>query len=566
MKRTSFVQVKKELTPIKENPGFGARWKSLKSPQRKRDQPARVQPQKEPKPEKVQAKKEQAKPEQAKKDQPARAQPKREPKPLKEQAKKEPQPEKSDKAKSPKPETPQPETSGKAKSPKPDKAQSPAMKSAMKMKRKKHGGKSKKHGSINKDADEKKESQPEEKVDGEAATDEETGSSPKKKKTVKDIGGRNARCKALMRYARAKKAIRHPKGKTFEQGDKNKIPQSLHARVLENPDDEFDKYFRNSCSWTAVLAEEKDENVNSTENTGKRTWVFADTLLNTTCGGNQARYTLMRNQLEKEGYHRYHPDMSRDWKGNETDEEKACALQFHALSLDEQTEVDMRKKTKSIVKRSGEGSPKKKALKLQAKTDSPSPTKKAKTGKEEEAATDAGKGEKAKGEKSKTSEKANGEKTSTKQDEEEQGKSAKEKAIEQKEKLKKEQEKKNKEQAKKADPLERAKSFMNLVPTLIRELRVAQSEVGQKKTKAHVPTRFLREYEHTVGQHLTSLVTCRNDMESSIGVDPKKFLRQVGGVERLDAADKEISTARKTLKSWRNAMHVYMNGVDGKEA
>ena len=107
---------------------------------------------------------------------------------------------------------------------------------------------------------------------------------------------------------------------------------------------------------------------------------------------------------------------------------------------------------------------------------------------------------------------------------------------------------------------------MNLVPTLIRELRVAQSEVGQKKTKAHVPSRFLREYEHTVGQHLTSLVTCRNDMETFIGVDPKKFLRQVGGVERLDAADKEISTARETLNSWRNAMHVYMNGVDGKEA
>ena len=132
--------------------------------------------------------------------------------------------------------------------------------------------------------------------------------------------------------------------------------------------------------------------------------------------------------------------------------------------------------------------------------------------------------------------------------------------------MKNEQERKNKKQTKKPDPFERAKSFINLVPTLVRELRVAQSEVGQKKNKAHIPSRFLREYEHTVGQHLTSLVTCRNDMESSIGVDPKKFLRQVGGVELPDAADKKISAARETLISWRNPMHVYMNGVDGKEA
>ena len=111
------------------------------------------------------------------------------------------------------------------------------------------------------------------------------------------------------------------------------------------------------------------------------------------------------------------------------------------------------------------------------------------------------------------------------------GKSSKEKAAEQKEKLKKEQERKNKEHANKADPFERAKSFMNSVPTHVRELRVAQSEVGRKKTKAHVPTRFLREYEHTVGKHLNSTVTCRNDMESSIGVDP------INSCAKLEASD-----------------------------
>ena len=109
MKRTSFVQVKKELTPIKETPA--ARWRSLKGPQPKRDQPTRVQPKKEPKPEKEQAKKEQAKTEQAKKDQPTRAQPKKEPKPEKEQAKKEPKTEKEQATKEP-----QPEKSQKAKS------------------------------------------------------------------------------------------------------------------------------------------------------------------------------------------------------------------------------------------------------------------------------------------------------------------------------------------------------------------------------------------------------------------------------------------------------------------
>ena len=172
-----------------------------------------------------------------------------------------------------------------------------------------------------------------------------------------------------------------------------------------------------------------------------------------------------------------------------------------------------------MVKHNGEVSPKKKAPKLQARDDtekalSPSLRKKAKTGKEEEEAkTDAEKGEKAKGEKRKTSEKAKGENTSTKPDEEEREKSSKEKAAEQKEKLTKEQGRNNKEQAKKTDPPERAKSFMNAVPTLIRELCVAQSEVGQTKTKAHVPTRLLWEYEHIVGQHLNSLVTCRNDME-----------------------------------------------------
>ena len=356
---------KKKLTPSKETPA--ARWRSIKSPQPKRDQPTRVQPKKEPKPEKEQAKKEQAKTEQAKKDQPTRVQPKKEPKPEKEQAKKEPRPEKPQKAKSQKTE----------------KTQSPAMKSAMNMKRKKHGGKSKKHGSSNKHADEideKKESQPEAKVDGEAAADKQTQSSPKKKKTLKDIGGRNARCKALMRYARAKKAMRQPKGKTFEQGDKNKIPQSLHARVQENPDDEFEKYFRNNCSWAAVLTEEKDENVNSTESTGKRTWVFADTLLNTTCGGNQARYTLMRKQLEREGYNRYHPDMSRDWKGNETYEEKACALQFHALSLDEQTEVDMRNKNQVDCQTLRRRQPEEESTEVTGKDGQPQPDEESKDG------------------------------------------------------------------------------------------------------------------------------------------------------------------------------------------
>ena len=176
------------------------------------------------------------------------------------------------------------------------------MKSAMKMKRKKHGGKSKKHGSSKKHADEideQTESQPEAKVDGEAAADEQTESSPMPstsrkppKKTLKDIGGRNARCKARMRFATANKAIMQQNGKSFEQGDPNKIPQSLHARVQENPHEEFDKYFSNNCNWSAVLAEEKDENVNSTENTRKITWVFADTLLKTTGGGNQARYII----------------------------------------------------------------------------------------------------------------------------------------------------------------------------------------------------------------------------------------------------------------------------------
>ena len=131
--------------------------------------------------------------------------------------------------------------------------------------------------------------------------------------------------------------------------------------------------------------------------------------------------------------------------------------------------------------------------------------------------------------------------------------------------MKKEQDKKQKDAAKKADPLERAKAFMNSVPTLIRELRVAQSEIGQKKTKQHVPSRFLKEYEASVAAHVKALVDIRNDTESSIGVCPRSFLKKVGGVERLDSAESEMDKSRKTLKSWRNALHVYLNGVNGGE-
>ena len=549
----SFKMIKQELTPPPATMATSPRWRKLQEGMKDKT---------EPPPQKKSAKKEKKGEETTEK----------------------PDTPKKPATKKTEPETPEAKPKRKTEPEKPEKKHKgdSSTQKAADRKKKKLGGKSKKHKTrraaveqtATDDAGEPSEAV-EQIVSDDAAG--ESGTPEKDKKNEKCLplvnrGGRNSRCAARMRFGRAQRAMRDKIGKTYEEGDKNKIPRELWEDVEADPDGCFEKYFKRGCDWQQYLREEKEETIDSTEGCAARTWVFENTLYRKICGRNKKRFRMMKMQLEEDGFVRFHPDMKA-----KTDEEKACARQYHALTLDEQKNKDVFRKTNIQSRRTD--SPKKRRstaeaasppLKKKAKTDedeSPSPTTpKTRRSKEKDGeAQDGAANPKTDPKKDPKKGAKEGGKGQGPQDDDAAELSSKEKAAAQKEKLKKDQEKKAKDAAKKSDPLERAKTFMNSVPTQIRELRVAQSEVATKKVKLHVPPRFLKEYETTVAAHVKQLVQIRNDMESSIGKEPKAFIKKLGGVEVLDGAEKEMEKSRKTLKSWRNAMHVYLNGTDGKE-
>ena len=64
---------------------------------------------------------------------------------------------------------------------------------------------------------------------------------------------RNERCKALMAFSRAVQDMNAPKGKSYEAGNKSKIPVALQTQVRENPKLAFKKYYKAGQSLQIVL-------------------------------------------------------------------------------------------------------------------------------------------------------------------------------------------------------------------------------------------------------------------------------------------------------------------------
>ena len=381
--------------------------------------------------------------------------------------------------------------------------------------------------------------------------------SPKKKKDLKDVGGRNFRCRALMRFRRAKAAIKSGKGKTFEEGGKHAIPFVLHDAVISNPDGVFEKYMHANCDWNVVVAEEIDSSEKMNSDIGKRAWVFDDELLKTVCKGNVPRYTNMKKQLINQGFIRTHPDMQED---------DQHAVQYHALTLDENTKGKTDKHMKRVTKRTEDPKSPKRLLRATKADGSPSPAKKARVEKESPKTTETAEKHKTvdKPRKDKEKEQETG---TQKDDAAAAAKEAKAKAAQdQKDKVQKQQEAEAKKKKKDEDPVERSKVFMQSCGGAIRDLQVSSSEMKTKKVKQHIPSRFLKEYQATVDGHLAVLVSARSDMEAAVCKDPKKYVAKIGGTERIVKAEAELATTKKTLKAWRNSMHVYLNGVQKEKS
>ena len=134
-------------------------------------------------------------------------------------------------------------------------------------------------------------------------------------------------------------------------------------------------------------------------------------------------------------------------------------------------------------------------------------------------------------------------------------------AAKKKEDIKKAQEVEEKKRKRLEDPQERCKNFLNQVPRALADLAMASTELKSKKIKDNVKPNFVKEYQSEVDQHVKKLLDSRNHCERSACKDAKLFARRVSG-EYLTAAENELCSAKKTLKSWRNCVHVWLNDTE----
>ena len=131
------------------------------------------------------------------------------------------------------------------------------------------------------------------------------------------------------------------------------------------------------------------------------------------------------------------------------------------------------------------------------------------------------------------------------------------KAAAKKEEIRKAHEEDAKRAAKKADPRERMKVFLSGAGKIAIELKGMQSETSQRSLTAGIPPRILAEYKSTVGSHIKVISESRDVFETkgSAVKCVKKLAQRFG--PRLDDGESEMQTARCTLRSWKNVIHVY---------
>ena len=117
-------------------------------------------------------------------------------------------------------------------------------------------------------------------------------------------------------------------------------------------------------------------------------------------------------------------------------------------------------------------------------------------------------------------------------------------------------------EAKANDPMEKAKKHLQRAPTSIRELNSALNEAQTSAVKKNMPSRFLQEYTHQFKEHGDKLGEFRTHFEGGIGC--KNFVKDAA--VDIEAAHTEIDKTSKTLKAWRNSMHVYTGSSGSAKA
>ena len=92
---------------------------------------------------------------------------------------------------------------------------------------------------------------------------------------------------------------------------------------------------------------------------------------------------------------------------------------------------------------------------------------------------------------------------------------------------------------------------------------MATNDLKSPPVKKAMPTRFWAEYQHSITQHTDKLSNLRTMLEKHMCKDKLVIARRLAdetkrnGVDGLDEGDKELVDVQKTLKAFKNSLHVY---------
>ena len=111
---------------------------------------------------------------------------------------------------------------------------------------------------------------------------------------------------------------------------------------------------------------------------------------------------------------------------------------------------------------------------------------------------------------------------------------------------------------KQTDPQERSKVFLAAAGKLVGELKIMETETKTKKLTRLMPARFLKEYQGCVQAQIKMITDTRGLIEGASCKDPKAFSKKVSN-EKLEEAENEMATAKKTLRAWKNYLHIFCN-------
>ena len=108
---------------------------------------------------------------------------------------------------------------------------------------------------------------------------------------------RSLRNKNIMAFHRS----RDGRGKTFEQGNKNKVPANLKHDVDSNPKEWLERFIDNDGDWGKINLVFSAEKTQRSRKSKHRTWVFETELVEDVCKGKRKRAERMMTKLRSTG-------------------------------------------------------------------------------------------------------------------------------------------------------------------------------------------------------------------------------------------------------------------------